>query len=72
VTVCKDATKGGCYKTVQEAVNAAPDNGGKWRFVIHIKEGVYEETIRVLLEKKNVVFLGGKMLGVLLPVLCKT
>jgi pectin methylesterase-like acyl-CoA thioesterase len=72
VTVCKYATKGGCYKTVQEAVNAAPDNGGKRRFVIHIKEGVYEETVRVPLEKKNVVFLGGKMLRVLLPVLCKT
>jgi hypothetical protein len=25
VTVCKDGS-GGCYKTVQEAVNAAPDN----------------------------------------------
>ncbi|XP_059433124.1 probable pectinesterase/pectinesterase inhibitor 51 [Corylus avellana] len=58
VTVCKDATNGGCYKTVQEAVNAAPDNGGGRRFVIHIKEGVYEETVRVPLEKKNVVFLG--------------
>lgn len=56
VTVCK----GGCdYKTVQEAVNAAPDNAeaGK-RFVIQIKAGVYEETVRVPLEKKNVVFLG--------------
>jgi hypothetical protein len=61
VTVCKDATKGGCYKTVQEAVNAAPDNGGKQRFVIHIKEGVYEETVKVPLEKKNVVFLGDGM-----------
>ncbi|XP_057417054.1 probable pectinesterase/pectinesterase inhibitor 51 [Lotus japonicus] len=59
VTVCK----GGCsYKTVQEAVNAAPDNGveGK-RFVIYIKEGVYEETVRVPLEKRNVVFLGDGM-----------
>ena len=61
VTVCKDATKGGCYKTVQEAVNAAPDNDGKRRFVIHIKEGVYEETVRVPLEKRNVVFLGDGM-----------
>jgi pectinesterase inhibitor-like protein len=60
VTVCKDASKGGCYKTVQEAVNAAP-NGGKRRFVIYIKEGVYEETVRVPLEKKNVVFLGDGM-----------
>ncbi|KAG9154713.1 hypothetical protein Leryth_014221 [Lithospermum erythrorhizon] len=55
VTVCKT---GGCdYKAVQEAVNAAPANSGK-RFVIGIKEGVYEEIVRVPLEKKNVVFLG--------------
>lgn len=61
VTVCKDGS-GGCYKTVQEAVNAAPDNavGGK-RFVVSIKEGVYEETVRIPLEKKNVVFLGDGM-----------
>ncbi|XP_062096850.1 probable pectinesterase/pectinesterase inhibitor 51 [Humulus lupulus] len=58
-TVCKDGGDG-CYKTVQEAVNAAPDNGVK-RFVIHIKAGVYEETVRVPLEKKNVVFLGDGM-----------
>ncbi|CAK9162534.1 unnamed protein product [Ilex paraguariensis] len=57
VTVCKG--KGGCeYATVQEAVNAAPDNGGSRRFVIWIKEGLYEETVRVPLEKRNVVFLG--------------
>jgi len=61
VTVCKDGS-GGCYKTVQEAVNAAPNNadGGK-RFVISIKEGVYKETVRIPLEKKNVVFLGDGM-----------
>ncbi|KAL8528938.1 hypothetical protein ACS0TY_006420 [Phlomoides rotata] len=54
-TVCK-----GCdYGTVQEAVNAAP--GSEKRFVIWIKAGVYEETVRVPLEKKNVVFLGDGM-----------
>lgn len=57
VTVCKDGG-GGCYKTVQEAVNAGPDNEDGQRFVIRIKEGVYEETVRVPLEKRNVVFLG--------------
>ncbi|KAJ7945264.1 Pectinesterase [Quillaja saponaria] len=31
VTVCKDGG-GGCYKTVQEAVNVAPDNAGTRRF----------------------------------------
>lgn len=61
VTVCKGG-ENKCYKTVQEAVNAAPDNSveGK-RFVIYIKEGVYEETVRVPLEKRNVVFLGDGM-----------
>ena len=52
----------GCYKTVQAAVNAAPDNdGSRRRFVIWIREGVYDETVRVPLEKKNVVFLGDGM-----------
>nr|KYP67841.1 putative pectinesterase/pectinesterase inhibitor 51 [Cajanus cajan] len=59
VTVCKEGGSG-CYKTVQEAVNAAPDNGVK-RFVIYIKEGVYEESVRVPLAKRNVVFLGDGM-----------
>ena len=60
VVVCKDGVNG-CYKTVQEAVNAAPDNAGAKKFVIHIKEGIYEETVRIPLEKKNVVFLGDGM-----------
>ncbi|XP_019464124.1 PREDICTED: probable pectinesterase/pectinesterase inhibitor 51 isoform X1 [Lupinus angustifolius] len=63
VTVCK-GEESGCLKTVQEAVNKAPDNvnGGEGkRFVIYIKEGVYKETVRVPLEKGNVVFLGDGM-----------
>ncbi|KAF6163625.1 hypothetical protein GIB67_036085 [Kingdonia uniflora] len=61
VTVCKGRAE--CYKTVQSAVDAAPDNyiDGKGRFVIRIEEGVYEETVRVPLEKKNVVFIGDGM-----------
>ncbi|KAL2528254.1 putative pectinesterase/pectinesterase inhibitor 51 [Forsythia ovata] len=60
VTVCD---RGGCdYKAIQDAVNAAPDNAGPGnRFVIWIKAGVYQETVRVPLEKKNVVFLGDGM-----------
>ncbi|KAK7358843.1 hypothetical protein VNO77_00783 [Canavalia gladiata] len=58
VTVCKGGGKD-CYKTVQEAVNRAPDNGdGERRFVIYIKEGVYEEIVMIPFEKKNVVFIG--------------
>ncbi|KAE9610237.1 hypothetical protein Lal_00006405 [Lupinus albus] len=63
VTVCK-GVESGCLKTVQEAVNKAPDNvnGGEGkRFVIYVKEGVYEETVRVPLKKGNVVFLGDGM-----------
>ncbi|KAI3747383.1 hypothetical protein L6452_09837 [Arctium lappa] len=59
VTVCKG---GGCdYATVQEAVNAAPEWGYGRRFVIWVKEGVYAETVRVGLEKQNVVVLGDGM-----------
>ncbi|THG08562.1 probable pectinesterase/pectinesterase inhibitor 51 isoform X2 [Camellia sinensis] len=66
VTVCKGAINGGkCdYGTVQAAVDAAPSSnltGPGRRFVIGIKEGVYEETVRVPLEKKNLVFLGDGM-----------
>ncbi|KAL5220461.1 hypothetical protein ABZP36_025174 [Zizania latifolia] len=57
VTVCG----AGCdYKTVREAVAAAPDSGDEW-FVVHVKEGVYEETVRVPLEKTNVVLVGDGM-----------
>ncbi|KAM1123672.1 hypothetical protein ACFX1X_005138 [Malus domestica] len=46
------------YQTVQEVVNPVPDDARDKRFVIRIKAGVYEETIGVPLEKRNVVFLG--------------
>lgn len=59
VTVCK---AGDCnYKMVQEAVNATPDNLGPDMFVIWIKAGLYDEIVRIPLEKKNVVFLGDGM-----------
>ncbi|XP_072999116.1 probable pectinesterase/pectinesterase inhibitor 51 [Typha latifolia] len=56
-TVCK----AGCgFGSVQEAVRAAPDYG-TGRFVVYIKEGVYEETVRVPFEKTNLVFVGDGM-----------
>ncbi|XP_047974043.1 probable pectinesterase/pectinesterase inhibitor 51 [Salvia hispanica] len=59
VVVCKDG--GGChYDTVQKAVDNAPSGSDK-RFVVWIKTGVYEETVVVGLDKRNVVFLGDGM-----------
>ncbi|KAJ4810823.1 Pectinesterase [Rhynchospora pubera] len=58
VTVCKT---GICdYDTVQKAVDAAPENGKNW-YVVYIKSGVYEETVRIPYEKTNVVFVGDGM-----------
>ncbi|XP_010491615.1 PREDICTED: probable pectinesterase/pectinesterase inhibitor 51 [Camelina sativa] len=59
VTVCKD---GKCdYKTVQDAVKAAPVENGMRKFVIRIREGVYKENVIIPFEKKNVVFIGDGM-----------
>lgn len=55
-TVCRDGA-GGCYQKVQDAVDAAPSNRAN-RFVIHIKAGVYKETVRIPFEKKKIVFVG--------------
>lgn len=58
VTVCKGV--GVCtFELVQSAVNATPDNlGGKEPFVILIKEGIYDEIVRIPLAKSNVMFIG--------------
>lgn len=59
VTVCKG--RGWCdYETVQGAVDGA-SNDSEWRYVIYIREGVYNETVRVWWEKKNLTFLGDGM-----------
>ncbi|KAG6475432.1 hypothetical protein ZIOFF_064652 [Zingiber officinale] len=59
-TVCKDGGEGCDFTTVQSAVDAAPVNSQQ-RHVIYIKEGVYEETVRVPLEKPNLAFVGDGM-----------
>lgn len=57
-TVCGE----GCeYGAVQAAVEAAPEVRGAGRFVIYIKEGVYEETVRVTFNRTNVVLIGEGM-----------
>ncbi|XP_010911792.1 probable pectinesterase/pectinesterase inhibitor 51 [Elaeis guineensis] len=57
-TVCKDGSCG--YSTVQAAVDHAPE-GATRPFVIYIKAGVYEETVRVPYEKTNLEFVGDGM-----------
>ncbi|KAK4765580.1 hypothetical protein SAY86_026670 [Trapa natans] len=57
VMVCKDEVGGCSYSKVQDAVDTAPSNGAR-RFVIRIRAGIYRETVRISLDKKNVVFVG--------------
>ncbi|MGE5496708.1 MAG: pectinesterase family protein [Syntrophothermus sp.] len=51
--VAKDGS--GTFRTVQEAINAAPENTAK-PFVIFIKNGVYNE--KVFIEKNNITLIG--------------
>jgi len=51
------AADGGDFKTVQEAVNAAPTDKTT-RFVIRIKPGTYKEKLTVPREKGPITFLG--------------
>ncbi|KAL8122755.1 pectinesterase-like [Apium graveolens] len=55
VVVAADGS--GNFKTVSEAVAAAPQGSSK-RYVIRIKAGVYRETVEVPKKKKNIMFLG--------------
>jgi pectinesterase len=55
VVVAADGS--GDFKTVSEAVAAAPDNG-KTRYIIKIKAGVYRESVDVPKKKKFLMFLG--------------
>ncbi|CAN8305510.1 unnamed protein product [Cochlearia groenlandica] len=55
VVVAKDGT--GKYKTVNEAVTAAPENSNT-RYVIYVKKGVYKETIDIGKQKKNLMLVG--------------
>ncbi|KAI3988198.1 hypothetical protein MKX01_011987 [Papaver californicum] len=58
VVVAKDGS--GRFKSVQEAVTAAPDNS-KTRYVIHIKKGVYKEKVEIGKKKKNLMIVGDGM-----------
>jgi pectinesterase len=55
IIVAADGT--GKFKTVQEAINAVPENQSN-RTVIFIKKGVYQEKIRVPSTKVNLTIIG--------------
>ncbi|XP_040380488.1 pectinesterase-like [Oryza brachyantha] len=58
VVVAQDGS--GKYKTIKEAVDAAPD-GGKSRYVIYVKKGVYKENLEVGKKKREVMIVGDGM-----------
>ncbi|KAI3851009.1 hypothetical protein MKX03_014434 [Papaver bracteatum] len=58
VVVAKDGS--GRFKTVQEAVTAAPNNT-KTRSVIHVKKGVYKEKVEIGKKKKNLMIVDDGM-----------
>jgi pectinesterase len=54
-----DANGGAAYKTVQEAVNAAPQNASPAHpWIIHINAGTYKETVYAQREKRFVHLVG--------------
>ncbi|KAJ0983314.1 hypothetical protein J5N97_011569 [Dioscorea zingiberensis] len=50
----------GSSKTVQEAVDSAPDRSTR-RYVIYVKKGVYKEIVSIGKTKKNVMIVGDGM-----------
>nr|QIR83167.1 pectin methylesterase 9 [Cunninghamia lanceolata] len=55
VTVAGDGS--GNYATINDALNAAPNNSQE-RYVIYVKEGVYQEYIEVPIYKTNIMMVG--------------
>lgn len=58
VVVAKDGS--GKFKTVAEAVAAAPDNSNT-RYVIYVKKGTYQENFEIGKKKKNIMLVGDGM-----------
>ncbi|KAF8032627.1 hypothetical protein BT93_D1523 [Corymbia citriodora subsp. variegata] len=58
VTVAADGS--GNYRTVSEAVAAAPERSER-RYIIKIKAGVYKENVEVTSRKSNLMFVGDGM-----------
>lgn len=55
MVVSKDGN--GTYKTIAEAVKAAPENSGR-RIIIYIKAGRYTENIKIARKKTNLMLIG--------------
>ncbi|KAF8030183.1 hypothetical protein BT93_E2579 [Corymbia citriodora subsp. variegata] len=55
VVVAKDGS--GKYKTVKEAIAAAPSKS-QTRYVIHVKKGTYKENVEVAKTKTNIMLVG--------------
>ncbi|KAJ3677347.1 hypothetical protein LUZ60_003071 [Juncus effusus] len=55
VVVAKDGS--GQFKTIQAAINAAPQKN-KGRYVIYVKAGVYDEIVLIPKEKNNIYMYG--------------
>ncbi|XP_078438727.1 pectinesterase-like [Wolffia australiana] len=55
IVVAKDGT--GRFDSIQEAVDAAPVHSPR-RFIIYVKAGRYEETVKVARKKTNLMFIG--------------
>ncbi|GLJ10789.1 hypothetical protein SUGI_0135160 [Cryptomeria japonica] len=60
VVVAADGS--GQFKTITEAINAAPDNSNK-RYVVKVKNGTYEEYVVVGTKKTNILIIGEGMNG---------
>ncbi|MBA0627045.1 hypothetical protein Godav_004598 [Gossypium davidsonii] len=58
VVVAKDGS--GKYKTLGEAVAAAPDKS-KTRYIIYVKKGTYKENVEIGKNKKNLMIVGDGM-----------
>jgi len=58
VVVAQDGS--GKFRTLKEAVDAAPD-GGKSRYVIYVKKGVYKENVEVGKQKRELMIVGDGM-----------
>eukprot|EP01018_Ginkgo_biloba_P019767 Gb_28387 [translate_table: standard] len=58
VIVAQDGS--GNYKTITEAVNAAPEKSNK-RYIIKVKKGTYEEYVEVGKKKTNLMIIGDGM-----------